>query len=317
MNFAKVSLSVCILISGCTPALKFVVFNNTNSSVTLGLCLAKYEIPAGEYAEIFNVLCGEAPNIRIGDIAFHYGAGFLDYPLEKKYGEFLTGFLNMDWASIRNSEFGWDQHRHPESSQIIRDPANVQELRIIAAYTDAILVTPGTYGAKLNLALHTPANYGGGPDILGAKPLGLWNVQLLHTWRQGSLFTWNPNSLASLENALNFRYKDFHETNLRVEKMFRFSGVTAAVYGEIWNLFNVKNGHDTDGFASRADNGLGGSTGPNARAYAEALGIDANGGSQSKSWGSEPDDANSHLIQRPYIFWLSPRDVWFGLRFFF
>jgi hypothetical protein len=89
MRFRKALLFVVIVISGCTPALRSVVFNNTSKPITVELCSEKYEIPVGAYSEISAILCEQAPNIKIGDITFYYEAKFVNYPIEKKYGSYV------------------------------------------------------------------------------------------------------------------------------------------------------------------------------------------------------------------------------------
>jgi outer membrane receptor protein involved in Fe transport len=228
--------------------------------------------------------------------------------VEKKYGDFITGFINADYSNERRSEYGWDDIRHPEHPNIIRDYYNTQDLRIIDSYTNATRYSRGTWQIKANISLHTPSDFGPGELFLGSKPLGMWDVQIFHRWNQGGWFSWNPFGLRNLVNVDNHQYKDYNKTDLHIEKQFRFAGIAAGAYMEIWNLFNVKNGHDSDGFVSRMDRGYDDEF---EKAYARD--IFDNG----KRWGDEPESANAYLIQRPYIFWSQPRDYWFGLRFYF
>lgn len=239
----------------------------------------------------------------------------LELEVAKRYGQFVTGFLNVDYNAERRSEYGWDYYRHPEHPNIIRDPYNTDDLRIVHDYTDATRQYRGTWKVKLNLALHTPTDFGPGPMILGAKPLGFWHAQLYHIWDQGDWYSWNPDGLANLVNVDNHQYKDYNWTNFHIEKRFTFAGVTAGLYADIENLFNVKNiapdNRYYNGFASRKDNSLGGQTGPNAKEYAEHI------FKSGKRLGDEPDAQYEQLIQRPYLFWERPRDFWFGLRLYF
>ena len=89
MNSRKVLLVLVIIISGCTPALKSVVFNNTSNAVIVELCSEKYEIPAGEHIDILSVLCGQVLNIKIGSIIHYYDDKFINYPLEEKYKNYI------------------------------------------------------------------------------------------------------------------------------------------------------------------------------------------------------------------------------------
>ena len=85
----KILLCIVILCSGCTPGLKSVVFNNTKESVVVEVCSEKHEIDVGASVEIYNILCEEAPTVKIGNNSFHYETKFINYPIEVKYDEYI------------------------------------------------------------------------------------------------------------------------------------------------------------------------------------------------------------------------------------
>ena len=232
----------------------------------------------------------------------------VEIQLEKRYGTFVTGFINADYNNEKISRYGWDGLRAPENAETIKDPTYVSRLRVVR---DPFVNTqyPGSWALKANISLHSPADWGPGPLVGGARLLGWWELNLLHTWRQGSAYNWNPDGLQSLQGVYNHRDIDFNWTQMHLEKRFAFAGITAGAFLEITNLFNVKNLNDTNwgNLTSREDRG---NSSAYERAYMEAI------FKEGKKRGDETDDATL-MPQRYYLFWDAPRDIWLGLRFYF
>lgn len=231
-----------------------------------------------------------------------------EFQLEKKYGQFFTGFFNADYSTEKVSYYGWHHLYHPEHENVFIDPTYVSYLRVVS---DPFVNTqvPGSWTAKLNFSAHTPADWGPGGTFLGAKLLGWWQINLYHTWRQGAPYTWNPDGLQSLVGVFNHRNKDYNWTQLRVEKQFQIGRVTAAGFMEVTNLFNVKNLYDTNwsNLTSRFD---AGNASKMEKAYMAAI------LEEGKKRGEETDDPTL-MPQRLYRFWGAPRDWWFGLQIYF
>ncbi|NOZ55192.1 MAG: TonB-dependent receptor plug domain-containing protein [Calditrichaeota bacterium] len=230
----------------------------------------------------------------------------IEMELAKRYGRYITGFLNVNYDVEKLSRYGWSRLYHPESQQAIKDPTYIQYLRVVQD-PDVNVQYPGSWGAKLSLAITSPSDFGPGPMLLGSKPLGNWLVSIYHTWRQGAPYSWNPDGLQSLRGVYNHRLKDYNWTDLHLEKRFGIGGVNVGVYAEIWNLFNVKNVYNAFGaFTSRQDRSKNDVM---LRQYAAQI------FKQGKKWGDEVDE--KYMPQRYYLFWGAPRDYWFGLRVFF
>ncbi len=232
----------------------------------------------------------------------------VEIQLEKKYGEFITGFINADYNNEKIARYGWDGLRHPQHAESVKDPTYVSRLRVVR---DPFVNTqyPGSWAMKANVSLHTPQNWGPGPVVGGAKLLGWWDLNVLHVWSQGAPYNWNPDALQNLEGVYNHRNKDYNWTTMHLEKRFTFAGITAGAFLEISNLFNVKNLANTDWsqLTSRQDRG---NAKAYERAYMEAI------FKEGKKRGDETNDPKL-MPQRYYLFWGEPRDYWLGLRLFF
>ena len=232
----------------------------------------------------------------------------LELQIEKKYGTFITGFLNADYSNEKLSRYGWVNLYHPDHINSITDPTYVSYLRVVGdPYINT--QTPGTWGMKANIALHTPADFGPGPEFGGSKLLGWWDLRLFHEWRQGAAYNWNPDGLQNLQGVYNHRDKDYNWTQMHLEKRVAFAGVTMGAFMEITNLFNVKN-LDQTGWSSLTSRQNSGDASKLERAYMAAI------LEEGKKRGDETDDPTL-MPQRYYLFWGPPRDYWFGLRFYF
>ena len=231
----------------------------------------------------------------------------VEFSLRKPFGT-VTGFINAEYRTRATLEYGWDRIYYPEHSIYRNDPTLTDRLRVVR---DKFLNTraPGNWQLNVNLALHSPREWGPGPEIAGAKLLGWWDISLQHRFRQGSAYTWNPEGLERLEGAYNEREKDYHRTDLHLGKRFSVGGANLVAFLDVSNLLNVKNVNcrDWGHLTSRQDKG---SSSDFQKAYMEAI-ID-----EGKRVGDETDDANL-MPQRLYHFWEAPRDIWMGIRFDF
>ena len=231
----------------------------------------------------------------------------LELSLRKLFGTF-TGFINAEYRTGVDLLYGWDRIYHSESPEYLEDQALTDRLRVVR---DPFINTraPGSLRLKLNLALHSPREWGPGPEIAGAKLLGWWDISLLHRFDQGSAFTWNPDGLQSLQGVYNEREKNYNRTDLNIGKRFSAGGANLVVFLEVSNLLNAKNLNDRNWgrLTSREDRGES-----KAReiAYMEAI-IDEGG-----RVGDITDDENL-MPQRLYYFWEELGDIWMGIRFAF
>lgn len=239
----------------------------------------------------------------------------IEFRLEKKYGTFLTGFINTEYRAEILSLYGWDNIYHPEDQNYLDDPTLTDRVRVVR---DKFANTrrPGQWLMKANISLHSPMDWGPGPMFAGAKPLGGWDLNFSHRFYQGQAIQWNPDGLERLQGVYNLRAKDYHRTDLHLEKRFTLAGVSAGAFFEISNLLNIKNLNPYmewsserprfDRLVSRPDRGK---ASQKERAYYEAL------DKEGKKFGDEVDEAA--MPQRLYQLWDAPRDYWLGLRLYF
>lgn len=229
----------------------------------------------------------------------------VELELRKRTG-ILTGFVNFEWRVTSTLDYGWDDIYPQESSQYREDPYLTNELNIL---DDQFMFvrTPGQWRAKVNLALQTPSNFGPGPMLAGATPLGNWSVSLYHQFTQGAAWTYNPLGLDELQASFNQREIDYNRTDLHVERRILLpQSLQASLYMDVSNLFNVKNLWTRD-FGDVVSQGNEGEEQSRYLNYMNA--IDAEG----KRIGQETD--NPYLMpQRLYYFWDAPRDIWLGIR---
>ncbi len=240
-----------------------------------------------------------------------------EFNVEKRYGTFITGFFNADYSIEKGYRYGWSSIYHPESPEFASDPTMTDQLRVLGDTYVSDTQQPGSWKWKLNVALHSPADWGPGPVVGDSKLLGWWDFSVSHYFRQGRSYIWNPNSLQRMQGVYNGRVKNYNRTDLHLEKRFQFAGISAGAFMDITNLFNIKNLNqymDWDDqrvrferLVARQENG---DWKEMEKKYYDAL------EAEGKSFGDEVEGMDS-LVQRLYYFWDVPRDYWFGLRLYF
>jgi len=229
----------------------------------------------------------------------------IELELRKRIG-ILTGFINTEWRVTSEVDYGWDDLVPQEHSDYREDPYLTNRLNIL---DDQFMLVrePGQWRVKLNLAVHTPSNFGSGPMIAGATPLGNWDISLYHRFTQGDAWTWNPRGLERLQASFNEREIDYNRTDLHVGRRLQFGeNMRMVAYLDVSNLFNVKNlwTRDFGDVISEDDEGEAQERFIN---YMQAI------NDEGKRIGAETDDPDL-MPQRLYYFWDSPRDIWLGLR---
>ncbi len=90
--------------------------------------------------------------------------------------------------------------------------------------------------ARANIDFLTPPEFG--PKVLGLYPLGLWNLNVLASWRAGAYETYNPHNIPGLVD--NVQWKDYYNVDLRLAKTFRISRYDVQFYVDVTNALNLK-----------------------------------------------------------------------------
>ena len=243
--------------------------------------------------------------------------------LRKNYGQYITGFINSDYNIEKRSQLGWSTFYNPESDFYLMDPSYDTYLNVVSNPYSAAFQYPGNWRVKANINLHTPYDFGPGPDVLGAKLMGEWSMNVFYEWRLGEPYSYNPNDVEALRYVLDHREKDFSQTNLTLSKKLKTHGVSMELSCTITNLFNNKNPY-TDPFEIAANGGeveykrkdvLTSSYDDVSHWKEYTVGYMEQLFENDKKFGDVVDD--EYMPQRQYIMWYPPRDIWFGLKFYF
>jgi len=149
-----------------------------------------------------------------------------EFTLYKRYGKFLSGWLQTEFMGHKEGEIGTPQRYLPG------DPEAVSEFNTFSYPDDQLWEWQP--GFLLNLDFHTPEGWG--PDIFGGKFLGGWRLNLILNWKSGNQFTWNPTLDPSVYN--NMQQVNHFMSDIFISKLFRPFGVELTAYMDIHNLIN-------------------------------------------------------------------------------
>ncbi len=147
--------------------------------------------------------------------------------LDKKVGDWLTGFVNYTYMVNTSGYFGYLRY--------YEDPNAMREY--LKQNPNQDKPKPQPY-ARANIDFHSPYNYG--PELAGIYPLGAWSVNMIASWRAGSYSTYNPNNILGVGVINNVQWKDSYNFDLRVSKAFDIKKTRVQLYMDVSNLFNIK-----------------------------------------------------------------------------
>ncbi|HYE58826.1 MAG TPA: TonB-dependent receptor [Rhodothermales bacterium] len=230
----------------------------------------------------------------------------LDYRLTRLF----RGFVNFERRYTLRGYFGPDQIR-PD------DPLREAENAALEAKGRARNTIEPNPTLKASLSLLSPEHFG--PRLLGFAPLAGWVVTLDYNWRRGTPFHWDPTGTTP-EHELNWRWRDYHMSNLRVARDFAGRGNTRLqLYADVTNVFNIRN-FNVGTYGAGLSKGSYSSPGDPSYVFA-AFGLDANEEFNAymrriEELGRQPGDAveYAYMPKREYVTYLNPRDVRFGMR---
>lgn len=163
----------------------------------------------------------------------------IEMSFSKRVGKFIKGVLQVEFRGAKDGQIGFS---------ILSPPGTEGTKYSQFAYPDDIL---WEWRPKfmLNLDLHTPMGWG--PDILGTKFLGGWQLNTIINWEEGSKFTWSPDNDPSVYN--NMQRVNWLMTDININKIIDLFGSQLVLYVNLHNLFNrevlnvgLLRGFDTD-----------------------------------------------------------------------
>ena len=127
--------------------------------------------------------------------------------LERRAGEWLTGIVNYTYQVSTWGYFG--------KLRLYENPADQREYDRQNIYQEKPLARPYF---KANLALRTPLKFG--PQIMGQHLLADWLTSIQFFWREGAYFTWvGGGSVPGVRD--NAQYPDSYNMDLRLSKRFQ------------------------------------------------------------------------------------------------
>jgi len=151
----------------------------------------------------------------------------LEVTLRKNQGRWWRGFANYTYQVSTEGRFGRFNVFEDPSAQRVEDrqTANLYQQR----------PDPTPY-ARVSLFLNMPDDFG--PDFLGGKVFGGWELNFLMDWESGGSYTWNPNNVSGIQQNLDLT--DFFNTTLRFTKTFSFNAMDLTFFADIQNVFNTR-----------------------------------------------------------------------------
>lgn len=153
----------------------------------------------------------------------------VEVSLFKNQGDWFRGFVNYTYDVRNSGNFG--------ISQFFQNRVQQREFERNTNERQQSKPLPQPFG-RISLTFLTPADYG--PEFGGIKVLGDWRINLLGRWQAGSHFTFT-NQLTTPEVEDNLQWESYKMVDLRLSKQLSVGGVTASVFADINNVFNIEN----------------------------------------------------------------------------
>lgn len=233
--------------------------------------------------------------------------------LDRNFGSWLRGFVNYEHRFAVRGSFGPTQIR-PD------DPFLEQENAAAEAKDRARNSIEPVRIAKASLSFISSKNWG--PAIMGFEPLANWILTWDYYWRGGTRFHWDLTGTVD-EHVKNWKWRDYNMLNLKLQRrLFENKGFGVELYLDVYNVFNIKN-FNVSKYGAGISKGSYTTPGDPSRIFA-AHGLDGsvefdNYMKRIQELGKQPGDEveYEYMPKREYVTYLFPRDIWFGLRFYF
>ncbi|MHB2150049.1 TonB-dependent receptor [Calditrichota bacterium LG25] len=191
---------------------------------------------AGYYKDISNQpswvyyrnINGSVSYYKMSDLNYQDIRG-IEFTLTKRYGRWLTGFVNYTYDVQTSGYFGYLRYYEDpnEQRQYLRENPYQSKPR------------PQPY-ARVNLSFRTPSDFG--PKF---GPIGLlsdFDLNLLAVYREGSYYTFNPFNKPGV--LYNTQWRDYYNVDLRFSKKFTIKtenhNFDIQFFMDVRNLFNFK-----------------------------------------------------------------------------
>ena len=151
----------------------------------------------------------------------------LEITLDKRVGNWITGFINYTYMIKTSGYFGLLRYYEDPNLQRDYESQNLYQER----------PEPRPY-FRGNIVFKTPGNFG---KFLGPiNPLSDWNIGFLFHWKAGSYATYNPDNILGVGVINNVQWKDTYFLDLRISKRIDLKRVKIQFYADVNNLLNTK-----------------------------------------------------------------------------
>lgn len=147
----------------------------------------------------------------------------IEFTLYKKYGTWITGFINYTYHVSTSGYFGVKTYFQNSSDQreYLRENPYLTRPH------------PAPF-ARANVDIHTPVDFS--PFGINSPYFGNWNFSFVANWQQGSYFT--NRDFTDIVDA--FQWKDYYNVDLKVNKAIRWNKVQISFFVDIANVFDIK-----------------------------------------------------------------------------
>ncbi|HEX9655128.1 MAG TPA: TonB-dependent receptor, partial [bacterium] len=167
-------------------------------------------------------------NYRLADDNFYEDVRGIELSLEKRFGTWLSGFINYTYLVERAGNFG--------KLRFYENPA--EQRSFDRTPNDITKATPRPF-LRSNITVTSPKDFG--PAIAGLNLLADWRVSFLTLWRAGRYTTWSRGLDADLLGITNnVQLPDFFNVDLRLSRNFPVMRYNFRFFVDVNNLFNVK-----------------------------------------------------------------------------
>ena len=154
----------------------------------------------------------------------------LELTFRKERGRYFEGEINYTYSILSRGLFG--------TLENYENPFDQRNYDRRTDDNDIFKPVPRPF-ARLRLQFRSPSNFG--PELLGVRPFGDWQIVPLVTWQAGSYFTYTGGG--SIPGVLNnVQNRDFWGTSLRFAKEVNLeTGGRLGFFADISNVINRRN----------------------------------------------------------------------------
>jgi hypothetical protein len=163
----------------------------------------------------------------------------VEISIRKNRGDWIRGFINYTYQVESFGNFGFSQQYESRIDQ------RQYERQTTDYYQSK--PQPQPY-ARASLTFLTPSDFG--PEVLGSTLFGDVRLNFLGKWKAGSYFTFT-NELTAREVEDNMQWEGYKMVDMRISKNIQTAGVSAQLFADVNNVFNLKNLNQSSFFGPR------------------------------------------------------------------